>query len=74
MLTQGKVDRGEKIISNIRKINGHKDNKEELRSELEAISEKISDEKVFGMVTLFKSRRLALYTVLLSIIWYYTSS
>ena len=69
LLTKGQVDRATTIIHRSRRINGKDETRQELHDELTAISEKIREEKVYGIVTLFKSTRLALYTGLLSIIW-----
>ena len=70
LLTKRKVDKAFKIISNARKWNGCKDDPKELYEELQSISDAICEEKVYGVVTLFKAKRLALYTLLLSIIWW----
>ena len=70
LLTKRKVDQAHKVLSTVRKWNGWKDyDSEALKEELQNISNKICETKVYGVVTLFKSKRLALYTVLLSIIW-----
>ena len=70
LLTQKKVDKAEEIIANVQKWNGVKNvNRIELHRELTKISEMVCEEKVMGVISLFKSRRLALYTVLLSITW-----
>jgi len=69
LLTKRKVDKAFKIISNARKWNGCKDDPKELYEELQTISDAICEEKVYGVVTLFKAKRLAFYTLLLSIIW-----
>ena len=64
------MEKATEIIYKALKINGQKDmSKEVLHGELCAISRQISEEKVYGVVSLFKSKRLALYTVLLSITW-----
>ena len=70
LLTKRKVDKAFKIISNARKWNGCKDDPKELYEELQSISDAICEEKVYGVVTLFKAKRLAFYTLLLSIIWW----
>jgi len=70
LLAQGKVDKATDILRQSRRINGVKnESRKELQAELTSISEKISEDKVYGVVTLFKSQKPALYTVLLSIIW-----
>ena len=68
LLTQGKVDKAEKIIRNIITTNGEKipDNIEE---QLQEIAEDISEEKVYGVLSLFKHKRLAFYTCLMCITW-----
>ena len=70
LLTKRKVDEAFKIVSKIHYYNGVDMNEKELRDELTKISQSVCEEKVLGVISLFKSRRLALYTVLLSITWY----
>ena len=73
LLTKKKVDEATKIVSQVHKYNGVKMNEKDLKDELAQISECVCEEKVLGVISLFKSRRLALYTVLLSITWYFNS-
>ena len=70
LLTKKKVDEAEEIIAKVQHYNGVKNvNRNELHKELTKISESVCEEKVLGIISLFKSKRLALYTVLLSITW-----
>ena len=64
------MDRATNILRRSQRINGVKnESRKELHDTLTKISEKISEEKVYGVFTLFKSKKPALYTVLLSVIW-----
>jgi hypothetical protein len=69
LLTQGKVDKADKIIRNIIKVN-KKEVPDHFDEELEDIAKVISEEKTFGVLTLFKHKRMAFYTCLMCIIWF----
>ena len=68
LLTQGKVDKAGNIIHNIIKFN-KKEVPDNLDKELEDINKEISEEQMFGILTLFKTKRMAYHTFLMCITW-----
>ena len=68
LLTQGKVEKSSQIIRQIIRTN-KKEAPENLDKELEDIAKQISEEQILGLLTLFKRKRMALFTVLMCITW-----
>ena len=68
LLTQGKVEKAGKIIRKIIKVN-KKEIPDHFDTELKDIAKEISEEQTFGVLTLFKTKRMSYYTFLMSITW-----
>ena len=68
LLTQGKVNKAGNIIRRIIKTN-KREVQDNFDKELEDIAKEISEEQMFGILTLFKTKRMAYHTLLMCITW-----